>query len=415
MSWKRALGLLAVVAVSFGWGFLSYRHQQFPYLLIRDTANKLGLVYKTAEEKPRTQRLDLVKSLPYAHATFDPRHEESGVVSSTDRTQAGYNFYNAWQDSNAYLTDMQGNVLHTWSHDFRGQDWHHVELLPGGDILVVLRGDGVAKLDKDSKLVWYYATPAHHGVFVRGTGEIFVITGEEALLPEVHPTLPSFFDKIAVLSSGGTLLEEFSLLETVQKSPYRYLLPSFAQDSFPKEITALDIMHTNHIEVFDGSLEHLSKLYKRGNMLISMRHMNAIAILDGDSREIVWLWGPTNVYAQHHPRLLENGNILLFDNGTSSSRVIEVEPATGRIAWKYENGEAFFSEWGGSVQRLPNGNTLVTNSNSGRAFEVTAEGKIVWEFANPKVYSNGDRANIWRLTRFQGNEPGFPVDLVSKR
>jgi hypothetical protein len=97
------------------------------------------------------------------------------------------------------------------------------------------------------------------------------------------------------------------------------------------------------------------------------------------------------------------------------SRVIEVEPATGRIAWKYENGPAFFSEWGGSVQRLPNGNTLITNSNSGRAFEVTAEGKIVWEFANPKVYSNGDRANIWRLTRFQGNDPGFPLDLVSKR
>jgi hypothetical protein len=64
---------------------------------------------------------------------------------------------------------------------------------------------------------------------------------------------------------------------------------------------------------------------------------------------------------------------------------------------------------------LPNGNTLITNSGSGRAFEVTAEGKIVWEFANPKVYSNGNRANIWRLTRFQGNEPGFPLDLVSKR
>jgi len=415
MTWKRALSLLAVVVVSFSWGFLSYRHQLFPYLLIRDTANKLGLVYKTAEEKPRTQRLDLVKSLPYAHATFDPRHEESGVVSSTDRTQAGYNFYNAWQDSNAYLTDIQGNVLHTWSRDFRDRDWHHVELLPGGDILVVLRGDGVAKLDKDSKLVWYYATPAHHGVFVSGTGEIFVITGEEALLPEVHPTLPSFCDKIAVLSPDGRLLQEFSLLDAVRNSPYRNLLPSFAQDSFPKEITTLDILHTNHIEVFDGSLDHLSKLYKRGNMLISLRHMNAIAILDGDSREIVWLWGPTNVYAQHHPRLLENGNILLFDNGTSSSRVIEVEPATGRIAWKYENGPAFFSEWGGSVQRLPNGNTLITNSGSGRAFEVTAEGKIAWEFANPKVYSNGNRANIWRLTRFQGNEPGFPVDLVSKR
>ena len=78
-----------------------------------------------------------------------------------------------------------------------------------------------------------------------------------------------------------------------------------------------------------------------------------------------------------------------------------------RLAKSVEEVEAF------AGQML--GNTLVTNSGSGRAFEVTAEGKIVWEFANPKVYRDANRANIWRLTRFQGNEPGFPLDLVSKR
>ena len=37
----------------------------------------------------------------------------------------------------------------------------------------------------------------------------------------------------------------------------------------------------------------------------------------------------------------------------------------------------------GSQQRLPNGNTLITDSFAGRAFEVTAQGRMVWRFDNP--------------------------------
>ena len=33
--------------------------------------------------------------------------------------------------------------------------------------------------------------------------------------------------------------------------------------------------------------------------------------------------------------------------------------------------------------RLPNANTLITESEAGRAFEVTPEKKIVWEYFNP--------------------------------
>src|SRR5258706_14516162 len=37
----------------------------------------------------------------------------------------------------------------------------------------------------------------------------------------------------------------------------------------------------------------------------------------------------------------------------------------------------------GNAQRLPNGNTLITESSFGRFFEVTKEGEIVWEYVNP--------------------------------
>ena len=124
-------------------------------------------------------------------------------------------------------------------------------------------------------------------------------------------------------------------------------------------------------------------------------------ILDGKTHGILWLWGPTNVGWQHHPRLLSSGRILLFDNGFDESRVIEIEVPSGKIHWQYREGRSFFAAWGGANQRLPNGNTLITETSAGYAFEVTPAGEKVWEFANPHLTESGERrVNIWRMTRF---------------
>jgi len=101
---------------------------------------------------------------------------------------------------------------------------------------------------------------------------------------------------------------------------------------------------------------------------------------------------------------LENGNILMFDNGTVRrySRVLELDPTANRIVWTYEAEpkEAFFSLSRGGNQRLPNGNTLITDSDSGRAFEVTRDGEVVWEFYNPEIRAeDNQRAAIYRLMR----------------
>ena len=43
----------------------------------------------------------------------------------------------------------------------------------------------------------------------------------------------------------------------------------------------------------------------------------------------------------------------------------------------------FFSPFISNAQRLPNGNTLITEGSDGRIFEVTAEHEIVWEYICP--------------------------------
>ena len=369
---------------------------------------QLGFIREipAASTQSRSGKLTLLRSHPYLRAKAEKKRPESGVVRSSPKAFAGYNFYNSWTDSSAYLMDMKGEILHEWKHAFPLRNWHHAELMKNGDILVVVKDDGVAKLDKDSNLIWYYPARVHHDLWVHANGEIYIIVSEAKRIPEIHPTLDTLFDKIVILSPDGKRKDEFSLLALLENSPYRYLLPSLGGTKIDPKFKELDVLHTNHVEVFDGSRTAHSPLFERGNILLSIKHINSIAVIDGDSRKIAWLWGPTNIAMQHHPTLLANGNILLFDNGIRQSRILELHPASYRVAWSYQRKD-FYSDWGGSNQRLGNGNTLVTDTASGRAFEVTPSGRVVWEFRNPAVDPKGARINIWRLTRYQAADLEF--------
>ena len=59
------------------------------------------------------------------------------------------------------------------------------------------------------------------------------------------------------------------------------------------------------------------------------------------------------------------------------------------MVWEYRAGrvgyrnEKFFSYDASNAQRLPNGNTLITEGAQGRLFEVTHELEIVWEYVLP--------------------------------
>jgi hypothetical protein len=128
---------------------------------------------------------------------------------------------------------------------------------------------------------------------------------------------------------------------------------------------------------------------KSGRLLVCLRNVNQIAIMEEDSYRLLWAWGEGELEWPHHPTILENGHILIFDNGVQRgySRVIELDPIDETIVWQYtaDPPEAFYSNTRGAAQRLPNGNTLITESDRGRVFEVTREGEIVWMWQNPDL------------------------------
>ncbi len=169
------------------------------------------------------------------------------------------------------------------------------------------------------------------------------------------------------------------------------------------------------------------------NVIISSRQASFIAIVARDGN-VVWQIGPDfsrtreeqaigQIIGQHHAHLIPKGlpgagNLLVFDNGGASgygtptpiapqgqgiyaratSRVLEIDPVTLIVKWSYASAN-FYSTNISSAQRLPNGNTLITEGAPGRVFEVTPEKQIVWEYMNPpSKFGRGSNA-IYRAYR----------------
>ncbi|MFT7464339.1 MAG: outer membrane protein assembly factor BamB, partial [Pseudohongiellaceae bacterium] len=178
-----------------------------------------------------------------------------------------------------------------------------------------------------------------------------------------------------------------------------------------------DIQHTNTLELVDERLAQRLPEVSVGDALISCLYTNTIAVISMKTEQVVWARRGAWKW-QHQPTVLENGNILLLDNKGGSpqlgrSRMLEIEPETGKFSWSYTGAEdnKFQTNTCGAGQRLPNGNTLITESDNGRSLEVTHEGQTVWEFLNP--YRSGDDgqlvATLFEVVRLPVD---FPTDWL---
>ena len=152
---------------------------------------------------------------------------------------------------------------------------------------------------------------------------------------------------------------------------------------------------------------HLNSIFlneNRNKLFVSGRDINTIFRIDRATSKIESCIGtslndasehyPQNIFSgQHSAQLLENGNILLFNNNTKSgknsvSSILEIKqpsrkspsivPQFGYI-YMFDNPEDNFCEKGGDVNKLKNGNYLISSSANNRSFEITSSKKIVWQ------------------------------------
>jgi hypothetical protein len=160
---------------------------------------------------------------------------------------------------------------------------------------------------------------------------------------------------------------------------------------------AFDWLHINSATYVGPNrwFEAGDRRFAPNNVIISSREASLLAIVARDG-SIVWRLGPNflesdalraigQIIGQHHAHLIPKGlpgagNLMVFDNGGASgygppsgmaprgtgvfarpsSRVLEIDPVSLKLVWSYTGGAQFFSTNISGAQRLPNGNTLIT-------------------------------------------------------
>jgi len=351
-----------------------------------------------------------ISGVPYVAGVRDPATRRGGVLHHEPALASpGWNLYSPRYRPEAYLLANDGRVAHRWR--LESGPWQHVEPLPGGGLLALVKFAELVRLDAASRVLWRVPGRFHHNAAVDAQGRIHALVQRLEERPEIHPELPVLVDRVEVLSPEGERLGELSLLDLLAGSPHASRVPTVADAEPGKDLPGIDLLHANWIEVLDGRLADRSPLFAAGNYLVSLRTPSLILIADPAARAILWAWGgPPALTFQHHPTLTDEGRILVFDNGLEQSRVLEIDPLEDQVAWRYEAPD-LLSRTRGAVQRLPNGNTLVTESDTGYAFEVTRAGNRVWTFANPAFTEAGERMAVWKVARLPPGDPRLPPGL----
>jgi hypothetical protein len=334
-----------------------------------------------------------LEAIGYADGTREVKVTTSLTVFDEARATPGYNLYNSGHAAVAVLTDLRGEVLHTWQSSFAEafpgtslnrrdpgvNHWRRVELGANGDLYAIFEGRGVVRLSRDSEVRWSVQNRAHHDLAVQPDGGVIVLAREGDVIPEVHATKPVLRDYLEFLNNEGEITRRVDLLTALLDSPFASTFKGVGKK-------AGDVFHTNSFVVLGEQAARLHSEFQPGRVLLSMRNLDALAVLDLNTERFVWVH--RGEYAkQHDATVRDDGKLMLFDNSgkPGTSRVLVYELPGMKLAWSYQGtAEApFRSPTLGTVQALPTGNLLVTESEGGRAFELSPEGEIVWELYNP--------------------------------
>lgn len=374
---------------------------KYLFILVLGGAGSVALAYPTV--------------YPTGTTIYDPDQAYSSYILISDHADLGNHPSAAVRAASQIpgdvrLIDMNGNVIHTWNVApyFNKRS----RLLPNGHLLYAGPDETVIEYDWDSKIVWQHQGIGSVNDLRHLPNNNRLLIAHQPIPDSAQARVKDVDDKIAPWWSPrmrgseehqlGADIYEVNLAGEVV---WEWHAHDHLDLNLFSPLTPLDDwLHANSIaplpenKWFDGGDER----FRPGNILLNARNINMMYIIDKISGDIVW--EGTHEYKggmahSHEPEMIEKGlpgagNIILFDNSlfprhrthTGQSFIIEMDPVSMEIVWKYETeGYAnlkFFSKTMGTQKRLPNGNTYIAEDNTGRLFQIKSDGTIVWEFVN---------------------------------
>jgi hypothetical protein len=321
-----------------------------------------------------------------------------------------------------FLVDEEGKVLHHWQAD----NWltpnaanpadtmlavNDAQLLPDGDVIFIedMR-DGtnqhvqrLARIDRDSHVKWQLQGNFHHLFTLGGKPQkIYVLA--------VHETeeLPIIGPKMRNVGYLGAWIEEYtldgkktggwSIEEAFARSAYRDQLSTYEID-LPQEQrvavgkkTLYDLLHVNSVQLLDAASAKALPFAASGDILLSLRGQNMVAVLRPSSGKIIWAGcGPWR--HQHYVTALQDGALYIYDNEGSQqlnasakgrpleeirSRVIRYNPFTN-VAEEVYGSTLLHSFWQGYYFALPGKSWFIASPERSRAVVISPDKQVVWE------------------------------------
>lgn len=138
----------------------------------------------------------------------------------------------------------------------------------------------------------------------------------------------------------------------------------------PEDATEEDWLHINDVDRISEN-----------EYLISVRNENQLLVINttqGKATQVINKERDKDILSrQHNPQWLSEDRILVADS--HNLRIVELEKQDGEWVpvWGIDKAQGEQFRWPRDADRLPNGNTLITDSRNHRVVEVNAQGETV--------------------------------------
>lgn len=426
-----AIFVLCLCFIAFVYGVAAVQFDLWPNAFLTNAKNALLALIEVRKDEQKGEKLP---SLELIDDTFRAptviRHAERGAGDGYIFVDGGNNQLRSHCPDHgciAWLIDRDGEIAHTWDI---GPEliWGDLEQVAGlnpaenaysvgahlyedGGLLVVYQGRntfpyglGVARFDKDSKLLWKRENFAHHWLSVDSEGKIYLPAFRQIDIPytlgttHLQMSCPKgklYEDLILVLDPDGNEIESISIFESFAESGYSGAIFEHKHPDWQLPLVdgECDPTHLNDVRVISADQAAGSQLLNKGDLLISLRSTNSVAVLDAETRLVKWLSTGRTVQ-QHSPRYIGNHQLLIFDNlgGDASrggSRIVRLDMQSDAAEVLFPGAatppdlEILSATAGHIALNSDISRALVSLTRQGRTLEVDlASGEVLWEYIN---------------------------------
>jgi hypothetical protein len=410
-------GTALLSGLVWGYGFLVGKGKAWPAETVDEAISVVESVIAFGSVIPENRRFAAPEGASRSHAVV---HDETAAMGE------GYYVMLGWDDESghyvAWLRDAAGEFVHSWNvdqtsfHDASGSvsdSPHALQVMRNGDIIVGFDWVSVmTRLSPCSEPLWQQQDGFYHHAYQEAPdGNVWTWYSEG--LPTGQYQYMIKFDP-----ETGRTVKKIGLLEDiVTRSPQAAALFSLQEDTEfePDGTKAQDIFHPNDVEELSPELAAAFPMFEAGDLLISLRNLDMVAVIDQEGT-VKWMrQGPWR--QQHDPDFQPDGTISVFNNargpGRTRSDIVSIDPVTGESRSLFGDWDKpFYTGYRGSHQTLPNGNTLLVIPEQGQVLEVTPEGAVAVEFNNvstPGSPFNDDVANAaWLPKGYFDEVPSCP-------